>query len=129
MKNLLFTTVVLCTLLTMTTTDTQAQTKKDRTLRHVVFFGFKSTVTPEDIKKVEDAFAALPSKIKQIKAYEWGTNNSPEGLNQGHTHCFLLTFASEKDRDDYLVHPDHKAFGAILGPYLEKVTVLDFWSK
>ncbi len=129
MKNLLFTTVVLCTLLTMTTTDTQAQTKKDRTLRHVVFFGFKSTATPEDIKKVEDAFAALPSKIKQIKAYEWGTNNSPEGLNQGHTHCFLLTFASEKDRDDYLVHPDHKAFGAILGPYLEKVTVLDFWSK
>ncbi len=129
MKKLLCVAILLSTLLTMATTDTQAQSKKAKTLRHVVFFGFKSTATPEDIKKVEDAFAALPSKIKQIKAYEWGINNSPEGLNQGHTHCFLLTFDSEKDRDDYLVHPDHKAFGAILGPHLEKVTVVDFWSK
>lgn len=100
----------------------------DKTLRHVVLFKFKDSASAEDIKKVEAAFVELPSKIKQIKDFEWGTNNSPEGLNQGLTHAFLLTFASEKDRDDYLVHPDHKVFGGIVGPYIDKVTVVDYWA-
>ncbi|WP_443092802.1 Dabb family protein [Chryseolinea sp. T2] len=113
----------------MATTDTHAQSKKGKVLRHVVLFAFKSTATPEDIKKVEQAFIALPGKIKTIKDFEWGTNSSPEGVNQGLTHCFFLTFSSDKDRDDYLVHPDHKAFGAIVGPVLEKVTVVDYWTN
>lgn len=100
-----------------------------KVLRHVVLFKFKDSSSPEDVRKVEKAFADLPKKITTIKAYEWGTNSSPEGLNQGLTHCFLLTFASDKDRDDYLVHPDHKAFGKILGPHLDKVTVVDYWTK
>src|SRR5688572_32703692 len=93
-----------------------------KVLRHVVLFKFKDTSTPEDVKKVEAAFAALPGKLPLIKGYEWGKNNSPENLNQGLTHCFLLTFSNEKDRDAYLVHPEHKAFGKILGPHLDKVT-------
>lgn len=113
----------------MATTSTQAQNDGKKVLRHVVLFKFKDSAKPEDIKKVEEAFAALPSKVSQIKGYEWGTNNSPEGLNQGLTHAFFLTFSSDKDRDDYLVHPDHKKFGALLGPYLDKVTVVDYWVK
>lgn len=98
-------------------------------LRHVVLFGFKEDASAEDVKKVEEAFAALPGKIDVIKGYEWGVNISPENLDQGHTHCFFLTFADEKDRDAYLVHPAHKEFGAILRPYLEKVTVVDYFVK
>jgi hypothetical protein len=98
-------------------------------LRHVVLFGFEPTSTAEDIKRIETAFAALPKKIKTIKAYEWGINNSPEGLDKGHTHCFILTFKSEKDRDDYLPHPAHKEFGAMLKGHLKNVTVLDFWTQ
>ncbi len=98
-------------------------------LRHVVMFKFKDSATPADIKKVEDAFRALPSKIKTIKGYEWGINNSPEGLDQGYTHVFFLTFDSEAGRAEYLPHPDHKKFGEILGPHLDKVMVLDYWTK
>ncbi len=98
-------------------------------LRHVVMLKFKDTSTPEQIKEVEDAFRKLPSQIKTIKAFEWGTNNSPEGLAQGFTHCFFLTFDSEAGRDEYLPHPDHKAFGKVLGPHLDKVMVLDYWTK
>src|SRR6476620_11125798 len=94
-------------------------------LRHVVLFKFKDGTPAADIKKVEDAFRALPSKIKEIKSLEWGTNNSPEGLNQGFTHCFFVTFSSEQDRAVYLPHPAHKAFGAVLQPYLDKVLVID----
>ncbi len=100
-----------------------------KVLRHVVMFKFKESSTADDIKKVEEAFVALPKKIKTIKSIEFGTNNSPEKLNQGFTHCFILTFKSEKDRDDYLPHPDHKAFGKVLGPHLDKVMVLDYWAK
>jgi Stress responsive A/B Barrel Domain len=98
-------------------------------LRHVVLFKFKDGTSEADVKKVEAAFRALPTQIKQIVGYEWGLNNSPEGLNQGFTHCFFLTFNSEEDRAIYLPHPDHKAFGGVLGPFLDKVLVVDYWTK
>ena len=98
-------------------------------LRHVVMFQFNEDASDADIKKVSDAFGELPAKISAIKDFEWGVNNSPEGLNDGLTHCFLVTFASEKDREIYLPHPDHLAFVEILKPYLKKATVLDYWSK
>lgn len=101
----------------------------DSVLRHVVMFQFKASATPEDIKKVTDAFAALSGKISTIRSFEWGTNSSPEGLNQGLTHCFFATFSSDKDRDDYLVHPDHVTFVDVLKPHLEKATVLDYWTR
>jgi hypothetical protein len=110
-------------------TTANAQSHKGALLRHTVLFKFKDSTTAADIKKVEDAFRALPSKIKQIKSLEWGTNNSPENLNQGFTHCFFLTFASEADRAAYLPHPAHKEFGTVLGPYLNKVLVIDFWAE
>lgn len=101
---------------------------KDSVLRHVVLFKFKPNTSQENIDKVQEAFSALPSKIPQIASYEWGINNSPEGLNQDFTHCFFLTFKSEADRAVYLPHPDHKAFGAILGPHLGGVLVVDYWT-
>jgi len=98
-------------------------------LRHVVMFKFKETSSPQDIAMVEKAFAGLSKSISLIKSFEWGTNNSPENLNQGLTHCFIGTFSSEKDRDDYLVHPKHVEFTKIAGPHIDKVTVMDFWVK
>jgi len=108
---------------------TPSAQQDQKVLRHVVLFKFKDAATPEDVKKIEDAFGALADKISLIKDYEWGTNSSPENLNQGLTHCFLVTFASDKDRDDYLVHPDHKAFVEVLLPYLDKATVVDYWAQ
>lgn len=122
---------IVTTLLLMTTISTQAQNKTGgkKALRHVVLFKFTDSSKPEDVKKVEDAFAALSGKIKLIKDFEWGTNSSPENLNQGLTHCFFVTFSSDKDRDEYLVHPEHKAFVEVLKPHLDKVTVIDYWTK
>ena len=98
-------------------------------LRHVVLFKFKDSSTPEQIKSVQAAFSALPEKINTIVDYEWGTNVSPENLAQGYTHCFLVTFKNAADRDAYLPHPAHKAFGKVLGPHLDKVLVIDFFGN
>ena len=120
MKKIIIVLVMLFSVLTI-----NAQPPK--VLRHVVMFKFKDQSTPEQVKVVVDAFRALKGKISLIKDFEWGVNNSPEKINQGLTHCFFATFASEKDRDDYLVHPDHKAFTVIAGPHIDKVTVVDYW--
>jgi Stress responsive A/B Barrel Domain len=122
--------ILLLSCITLSLCQLTAQNNKvpQKLLRHVVLFSFKESSTPEQIKAVTDAFAALPQKIKQIKTFEWGTNNSPENLNQGFTHCFLVSFTSEKDRAIYLPHPDHKAFVAILTPVLDKVLVIDYWA-
>lgn len=106
-----------------------ATNKEPKYLRHVVLFKFKEGSTADQIKTVETAFLKLPGQIKQIKAFEWGTNNSPEGLNEGLTHCFFVSFSSEKDRDEYLVDPAHKAFVEVLKPHLEKPVVVDYWAK
>ena len=122
--------VLLILLLSLTTFSFGAEKEASSPqLRHVVLFGFKAEVTPNEVKAVESAFLALPRQIKCIKRFEWGTDISPEGLQKGNTHCFFLTFTSVKDRDEYLVHPAHKAFGAMLGTKLSTVTVVDYWAK
>ncbi len=98
-------------------------------LQHVVCLKFKADASSDQIKKVEEAFRALKQKIPQVQTLEWGTNVSPEKLNKGFTHCFILSFNSESDRDAYLQHPEHKAFGKVLGPVLDDVFVIDLWAK
>jgi len=127
-KKLLYFVIPLL-LIIMSVSTSKAQTTATKELRHVVLFKFKDSATPANIKTVETAFSALPQKIALIKGYEWGINNSPENLNQGLTHCFFVTFSSDKDRDAYIIHPDHVAFTKILSPFLDKVTVVDYWAN
>jgi hypothetical protein len=98
-------------------------------VRHIVCLKFKEGTSAEDIKKVEVAFRDLKNKIKEVLALEWGTNVSFEKRDKGFTHCFVLTFLDEKDVKTYANHPDHKAFGALLGPIMDDVFVIDFHVK
>ncbi|MEL7160362.1 MAG: Dabb family protein [Bacteroidota bacterium] len=101
----------------------------DSLLRHAVLFSFKEDSYPAGVQAVEEAFRALPAQIPEIQDFEWGTNNSPEGLDQGFTHLFFVTFASEADRAVYLPHPAHQAFVEVLRPHLDEVLVLDYWAQ
>lgn len=112
--------------LSMTTT---IAAEPARVLRHVVLFQFKDSSTADDVETIVKAFRGLPARIPQIKGFEWGTDVSPEGKADGFTHCFLVTFSSEADRDAYLPHPAHKEFVSIVGPHVEKVCVVDFWAQ
>lgn len=103
--------------------------QRDPVLRHIVLFNFNDDADPDAIKGVEEAFADLKNKIPEILDFEWGINNSPEGLDKGFTHCFFVTFASEADREIYLPHPDHQAFVKLLDGLIEDVTVVDYWTK
>jgi len=105
------------------------QAAPTQVLRHVVLLKFKEGTDAADIRKIENAFRALPSKIEAIYDFEWGTDVSVENLQKGFTHCFFVSFLSEADRAIYIPHPAHKAFGAVLGPHLDDVLVIDYWAK
>ena len=102
--------------------------ENSKTLRHVVLFKFKESTTAQELKTIEASFARLPEKIPEIVDFEWGTNNSPEGLDKGFTHCFFVSFSNEEGRETYLPHPDHKAFVDLASPHIEDVLVLDYWT-
>lgn len=132
MKSTVFTLLALglLAIVTMQITATGSESASSaKKLRHMVMFSFKESSSEADVQGVVDAFAKLPSQISTIKGFEHGLNNSPEGLNEGLTHCFLLTFADEAGRAEYLPHPAHKAFGKTLKPHLEKVVVVDYWAE
>lgn len=107
----------------------QAAEQEDKVLRHVVLFKFKDTATAEQIAEIEKGFAGLKTQIDEIQDFEWGTNNSSEGLSQDFTHCFFVTFKSEADRDAYLPHAAHQTFVEQVKPLLDKALVVDYWAK
>ncbi len=105
--------------------STDAQSKPNP-VRHVVCLKFKQGTRSSAVKSVEREFAALRDKIPGILSIEWGTNDSPEGLNKEFTHCFIVSFENDAARRTYLPHPQHQAFVSILRPILEDVFVIDF---
>ena len=64
-------------------------------LRHVVLFNWKPETPPEKIREIEEAFCALPAKIPEIAGFEWGTDVGVQGFDQGFTHCFVVSLASD----------------------------------
>ena len=123
--------MLLAAILVAITLSTFAADKpaKSNKLYHVVSFKFKADTGKEQIDGVIAAFRELKKKIPAIHDFSWGTNVSPEKHDKGFTHAFILSFKSGKDRDAYLVHPDHKAFGGIVGPVLADVFVIDYWAQ
>jgi hypothetical protein len=97
-------------------------------VRHVVVFKFKATATATQIAEVTAGFRAMKDKIPGILSFEQGKNHSPEKLDQGFNHVYLVTFSSVAARDAFLPHPDHKKFGDLLARLgvVESVFVVDF---
>ncbi|MEO0900617.1 MAG: Dabb family protein [Bacteroidota bacterium] len=118
---------------TENTIEVVAQSKietPEKVLRHMVIFKFNDDSGEADVAKLNTAFTQLPEAIPEIVDFEWGLNDSPEDFDQDFTHCYLVTFSSEKDRDSiYAPHPAHQAFVESLQPHLEKVFVVDYWTN
>jgi hypothetical protein len=98
------------------------------TVRHIVIFKYKPDATEAQIDQITQEFFNLKNKIPGIVDIEYGVNNSPEGLNRGFTHIYLLTLESAAARDAYLPHPEHQKFGQLVGQLgiLDEVFVVDY---
>lgn len=99
-------------------------------LRHVVMIKFKEDSKPEDIAVLEQEFRTLATvKISQVKEFEWGTHTGIGSRNQGYTHLFCLSFASQEDLDTYINHEDHKEFVKHLTVHMAGSLVIDYYAK
>src|SRR5262245_35447009 len=109
--------------------DRMVEGLEGKILRHVVLFKFKDDATPGQVQEVVTAFGALKSKIDTIDDFEWGTDVGVENLAAGFTHCFVVSFRDAAGRDIYLPHPAHEDFKKLVGPRLDKVLVVDYWTR
>lgn len=95
-------------------------------VRHFGMFQFKDDVTPAQIDRCFTEMTGMVGKIPGLQAMEHGPYESAEGLNDGFTHGFVMTFESGGHRDAYLPHPEHERVKDIVVPCLARVVVFDF---
>lgn len=103
-------------------------------INHIVVFKFKNNLAESDIYSAVTQFADLKKIIPSIKSFSFGKNCSPEQLNKGFTHAFIMKFDDAQGRNVYLEHPEHKRIAAdIIIPLLEygldSVVVIDYESE
>ena len=94
--------------------------------RHFGVFQFKPEITQEEIDESFVALSDLTNKIPGLLSVEHGPYKSDEGLNDGFTHGFIMTFDTAESRDSYLPHPDHLQVVDLVQPSLERLVVFDF---
>ncbi len=130
MKKLNGFVVVLCLFFLFNTPSAlQAETlPTDGRIIHIVCLKFNEQATPQQIEDVVREFRTLGGSLPQIAAFDGGANVSREKHNNGFSYCFSVTFNSAKDRDDYLVHPDHLALINRSKPVVSDVFVMDYVS-
>jgi len=95
-------------------------------VKHVALIKFKASASPALVNELWNEIKRLPSLVPGITDFTGGLNNSPEGLNQGITHGFVMTFKDAAARDAYLPHPEHEQVKAKVLPHFESVVVFDF---
>lgn len=99
-------------------------------VQHVVLFRFRSDLPEGAVEALFDELRGLQKVVPGISGFQRGAYNSPEGLSQGFSHGFTMSFADADARDAYLPHPAHQAVVAKLLPMLvgglEGVVAFDF---
>lgn len=95
-------------------------------VRHFGVLEFKATVSEQQIAECFQALKDLVGKIPGLLKIEYGPYESSEGLNDGFTHGFIMTFDGPASRNAYLPHPLHEKAKQMVVPRLERVVVFDF---
>ena len=95
-------------------------------VKHFGVFQFKDAITAEQIDHCFAEMRAMVGEIPGLLEMIHGPYNSAEGLNDGFTHGFIMTFESPEARDAYLPHPIHERVKEVVVPCLERVVVFDF---
>ncbi len=95
-------------------------------VQHMVLLKFKPDVTDEMIEDLFAELAELQELVPGITYFAGGPYASDEGLNQGYTYGFLMTFASVDARDNYLPHPEHERVKQEILPHVDSAIAFDF---
>ena len=98
-------------------------------VRHYGVFKFNDGTEESVISECFQKMKEMIGKIPGLLDMEHGPYQSDEGLDQGFTHGFIMTFDSLESRDAYLPHPIHEEVKDFVIPNLKDVLVFDFEVK
>jgi len=83
-------------------------------IRHIVLTKFK-TETPEGkIAEIYSGLSAVAEKLAGAQNFTGGRSQSPEQIERGYMHGFVIDFDSWGALKTYADNPEHRALGAQL---------------
>jgi hypothetical protein len=83
-------------------------------IRHIVLIKFKPDVSDDLIGELFAELRQIRDQVGGILDITSGRSESPEKIERGYMHGFVVDFEDWDALDAYQTHPDHKALGARL---------------
>lgn len=83
-------------------------------IRHIVLTKFKDGTPKDKITKIYAALSALTDSLPGAQNFTGGRSKSPEQIERGYMHGFVIDFDNWQALKTYADHDTHKALGAEL---------------
>ncbi|MDB4111625.1 Dabb family protein [Yoonia sp.] len=83
-------------------------------IRHIVFIRFKPEISDAGIAAIFDELYAIKDKLPGVLSITSGKSESPEQMERGYMHGFVVDFVDWDALQAYQDHPDHKLLGGKL---------------
>ncbi|MEC7964819.1 MAG: Dabb family protein [Pseudomonadota bacterium] len=83
-------------------------------IRHIVLINFRAEVSEQEISQMFSALPVLQDFLPGMGAITAGRSDSPEQMERGYMHGFVVDFDSWQSLQAYQDHPKHQALGAKL---------------
>jgi len=81
-------------------------------IRHIVLTRFKPETAEDEIADIYAALSALTDTLPGARGFTGGRSTSPERIERGYMHGFVIDFDSWTALKAYAEHPEHQALGA-----------------
>lgn len=88
-------------------------------VKHIVLVRFAPHVTAEEIRAIFQKIGALEAVLPTMKSFDYGHYNGAAERHKGFDYAFYMEFDNAKERDDYLIHPEHVKVGTELRSMLD----------
>jgi quinol monooxygenase YgiN len=83
-------------------------------IRHIVLIRFQPTVSEAEIAALFAELGQISTRVPGILAITAGRSESPEKIERGYHHGFIVDFTDWDALAAYQTHPDHQRLGASL---------------
>lgn len=83
-------------------------------IRHIVLTKFKLETSEETIAGIYDGLSLLSEKLPGAGGFTGGRSASPEQIERGYMHGFVIDFDSWGALENYADNEEHKALGGQL---------------
>ncbi|MDO5641517.1 MAG: Dabb family protein [Paracoccus sp. (in: a-proteobacteria)] len=88
-------------------------------IRHIVLIRFRADVSEAAITAIFADLHAIRDMLPGVLAISSGRSESPERIERGYHHGFMVDFADRAALAAYQAHPDHRRVGDALIAHAE----------